>query len=144
MSNLAGEAVHTAVAGVDLVADASDNYPIRFALNRACIAAAIPLVSAAVVRSEGQLATFAVAPGAACYRCLYPQAGAETALSCRDSGVLGPAVGVLGALQALEVLKVLTRWGQSLSGRVLFLDLYAYTQRVLELPRRPGCPDCGG
>lgn len=142
--HLAGEAVDTAAAAVDLVADASDNYPTRFALNRACIAAATPLVSAAVARGEGQLASFAVAAGTACYRCLYPQAGAETALSCRESGVLGPAVGVLGTLQALEVLKVLTRWGPSLSGRVLFLDLYAYTQRLLELPRRPGCPDCGG
>ncbi len=132
-----------AVAGTDLVADGSDNYPTRYALNRACLAAGVPLVSAAAVRTEGQLATFDPARGTACYRCAYPTETGATALSCRDSGVLGPVVGALGTLQALEVIKVLTGWGDTLRGRMLFLDLARYEQRTLALTRRPDCPDCG-
>ena len=134
----------SALAGVSAVADGSDNYPTRYALNRACIHAKVPLVSAAAIRSEGHLATFDHARGTACYRCAYPDASGTTALSCRDSGVLGPVVGTLGALQALEVIKVLTGWGQSLRGRMLFLDLARNEQRVLSLSKNPSCPDCAG
>ncbi|EED33906.1 adenylyltransferase [gamma proteobacterium NOR5-3] len=140
---LQGEALNQAVASVNLVADGTDNYPTRFALNRACIRARKPLVSAAAARSEGQLATFDVAGGGACYRCLYPQEGANAALSCRDNGVLGPVVGVLGTLQALEVIKVLTGWGDSLRSRVLMMDLRSYEQNIVQIARRPDCPDCG-
>ena len=143
IGSLQGEALSRAVASADLVADGTDNYPTRFALNRACIAAGKPLVSAAAARSEGQLASFDTATGGACYRCLYPQEGAAAALSCRDNGVLGPVVGVLGTLQALEVIKVLTGWGESLRSRVLIMDLASYAQTVLEIPRRTDCPDCG-
>lgn len=139
---LAGDALRRAVASVDLVADGSDNYPTRYALNRACIAEEKPLVSAAAARSEGQLATYHVAAGSACYRCAHPQEGGATALSCRDNGVLGPVVGAVGTLQALEVMKVLTGWGESLRGRMLFVDLRAYEQRIVALPSRRGCPDC--
>lgn len=141
---LAGDALEAAVDGCDLVADGSDNYPTRFALNRACIARGIPLVSAAAVRGEGQLTTFHPAAGGPCYRCLYPQEGADTALSCAESGVLGPVVGSLGALQALEVLKLLTGWGESLVGRVLMLDLKHWEQQTLAAAPRADCPDCGG
>lgn len=141
---LKSAALAEAVSDVDLVADGSDNYPTRYALNRACIAAAKPLVSGAAARSEGQLATFDVAAGGACYRCLYPQEGAATALSCAENGVLGPVVGVLGTLQALEVIKVLTGWGNSLRSRILMMDLRSYEQQVIAVPRRKGCPDCGG
>ncbi|MFT4768221.1 MAG: molybdopterin/thiamine biosynthesis adenylyltransferase [Glaciecola sp.] len=139
---LQDEALFQAVASVDLVADGTDNYPTRFALNRACIRAAKPLVSAAAARSEGQLATFDVASGGACYRCLYPQEGADTALSCRDNGVLGPVVGVLGTLQALEVIKILTGWGDSLRSRILMIDLRSYEQNIVDIARRADCPDC--
>ncbi|MFT7289065.1 MAG: molybdopterin/thiamine biosynthesis adenylyltransferase [Halieaceae bacterium] len=140
---LAGEALESAVADVDLIADGSDNYPTRFALNRAAIARGVPLVSAAAVRSEGQLASFYPAAGGPCYRCLYPQEGAQAALSCRDSGVFGPVVGVLGALQALEVIKMLSGWGDNLVGQLLLLDLRDYSQQRLALRPRSGCPDCG-
>ncbi|EAQ98974.1 HesA/MoeB/ThiF family protein [Congregibacter litoralis] len=140
---LEDEALAQAVNSVQLVADGTDNYPTRFALNRACIRAGKPLVSAAAARSEGQLATFDVAGGGACYRCLYPREGAATALSCRDNGVLGPVVGVLGTLQALEVIKVLTGWGESLRSRVLMLDLKTYAQSIIQVERRADCPDCG-
>ncbi|WP_439105744.1 HesA/MoeB/ThiF family protein [Congregibacter sp.] len=142
--NLEEDALTQAVSSVQLVADGTDNYPTRFALNRACIGAGKPLVSAAAARSEGQLATFDVAGGGACYRCLYPQEGAATALSCRENGVLGPVVGILGTLQALEVIKVLTGWGESLRSRLLLMDLRSYQQNVVDIARRPDCPDCGG
>jgi molybdopterin/thiamine biosynthesis adenylyltransferase len=141
---LEGDALDAAVAAVTLVADGSDNYPTRYALNRACIRHGRVLVSAAAVRSEGQLATFDTAAGTACYRCLYPAEGADTALSCRESGVLGPVVGVLGTLQALEVIKLLSGWGDSLRGRLLLLDLRSYGQQLLEVAPRSDCPDCAG
>lgn len=128
---------------VDLAVDATDNYPVRFALNRACIAARVPLVSAAAVRSEGQLAVFDPARGGPCYRCLYREAGDATALSCSESGVLAPLVGVIGSLQAMEALKVLTGYGQALRGRLLLLDLCSMDIQQLTLPARSDCPDCG-
>ena len=141
-AHLSGERLEAAVASVDLVADGSDNYPTRFALNRACIAHRKPLVSAAAARLEGQLATFHVAAGGPCYRCLYPLEGEQTALSCRESGVLGPVVGVLGSLQALEVIRVISGWGESIRGRLLMLDLASHEQRMVAVPIRDDCPDC--
>jgi molybdopterin-synthase adenylyltransferase len=130
------------LAGVDLVVDASDNYPTRFALNRACIAQKIPLVSAAAVRGEGQLAVFDPAQGGPCYRCLYPVEGAATALSCSESGVLAPVVGVLGSMQAMEAIKCLTGYGETLRGKILMLDLARMDVRQLQLAPRKDCPDC--
>ncbi len=127
---------------VDLVVDATDNYPVRFALNRACIAAGIPLVSGAAVRSEGQVAVFDPVRGGPCYRCLYEEGSAETALSCSESGVLAPLVGVIGSLQAMEALKVLSGFGDTLRGKLLLLDLRTMDIRQLALPTRPDCPDC--
>lgn len=140
--HLAGDALAAAVQAVDLVVDCSDNFPTRFALNRACIAAGIPMVSAAAVRSEGQLSVFDVAGGGPCYRCLYPSEGAETALSCSDSGVLAPVVGIFGALQAMEALKLLTGFGEPLRGLLLMMDLRTAEQQQLRLAARPECPDC--
>jgi len=130
------------VARVDLVIDATDNYPIRFSLNRACIAGGRPLVSAAAVRSEAQVALFDPVRGGPCYRCLYKEGSDATALSCSESGVLAPLVGVVGALQAMEALKVLTGFGQPLRGRLLVLDLRSMDIRQLSLPPTTDCPDC--
>ncbi len=131
------------VSRVDVVLDATDNYPIRFALNRACIAAGVPLVSAAAVRSEGQLSVFDPARGGPCYRCLYDESGDAGALSCSESGVLAPVVGTFGTLQAMEVLKLLSGYGEPLRGRLLVMDLRSMDIRTLTLAPRPGCPDCG-
>ena len=130
------------VSRVDLVVDATDNYPVRFALNRACIAAGVPLVSAAAVRAEGQLSVFDPVRGGPCYRCLYPDTADRTALSCSESGVLAPLVGVLGSLQAMEALKLLAGYGESLRGKLLLLDLRNMEIRRLSLPPRRDCPDC--
>ena len=130
-------------AQVQLVVDATDNYPARFALNRACIAAGVPLVSAAAVRSEGQLAIFDPLRGGPCYRCLYSEGAGQSALSCSESGVLAPLVGVLGSLQAMEALKLLSGFGEPMRGRLLLADLRTMDLRQLTVPRRPDCPDCG-
>ena len=130
------------VQRVDLVVDATDNFPVRHALNRACIAAAVPLVSAAAVRSEGQLSVFDPVRGGPCYRCLYPDTADVTALSCSESGVLAPLVGVLGSLQAMEALKILAGYGKPLRGELLLLDLRSVDIRRLALSPRADCPDC--
>jgi molybdopterin/thiamine biosynthesis adenylyltransferase len=127
---------------VDLVLDATDNYPVRFALNRTCIAAGVPLVSAAAVRSEGQLAVFDPVRGGPCYRCLYTEGDTDTALSCSESGVLAPLVGAIGSLQAMEALKVLTGFGEPLRGKLLVLDLRNMEFRQLVLSARADCPAC--
>jgi molybdopterin-synthase adenylyltransferase len=127
---------------VDVVLDATDNYPTRFALNRACIAAGVPLVSAAAVRSEGQVAVFDPLRGGPCYRCLYVEGDAHTALSCSESGVLAPLVGVIGSLQAMEALKVLTGFGEPLRGKLLVVDLRSMEFQRLVLPPQAQCPDC--
>jgi adenylyltransferase/sulfurtransferase len=147
---LVESAMPALVAGVDLVIDATDNFPVRFALNRACIAAGVPLVSAAAVRSEGQLAVFDPARGGPCYACLYTEgeAGAhadsrkDTALSCSESGVLAPLVGVLGSLQAMEALKILSGYGEPMRGKLLVIDLRTTEFRELLLSARADCPAC--
>ncbi len=139
---LAEDTMPALLARVDLVVDATDNYPTRFALNRACIAAGVPLVSAAAVRSEGQVAVFDPLRGGPCYRCLYVEGTAHTALSCSESGVLAPLVGVIGSLQAMEALKILTGFGEPLRGKLLVLDLRSMEFRLLVLPAQLDCPDC--
>ncbi len=130
------------VARVDLVLDATDNYPARFALNRACIAAGVPMVSAAAVRAEGQIAVYDPRRGGPCYRCVYPEEGDTTALSCSESGVLAPVVGVLGTLQAMEAIKLLSGYGDTLRGSLLVVDLRGQHWQKLAVRPRPGCPDC--
>ncbi len=139
---LTESAMPALLARVDLVLDATDNYPARFALNRACIAAGVPLVSGAAVRSEGQLAVFDPLRGGPCYRCLYVEGDAHAALSCSESGVLAPLVGVIGSLQAMEALKVLTGFGEPLRGKLLLVDLRSMEFRQLLLRARADCPAC--
>ena len=130
------------LSGVDLVLDTTDNFAVRFALNRACIAARLPLVSAAAVRSEGQLAVFDTARGGPCYRCLYDESDNSTAQSCSESGVLAPVVGVLGSLQAMEALKILSGFGEPLRDKLLVLDLRSMEIRRLALAAQADCPAC--
>ena len=127
---------------VDLVLDASDNYPVRFALNRACIDAGLPLVSAAAVRAEAQVAVFDPHRGGPCYRCLYREGDGDAALSCSQSGVFAPLVGVVGSLQAMEALKVLSGYGEPLRDALLVLDLRSMDIRRLALTPAADCPDC--
>jgi len=135
-------AMPAVLSRVQLVIDATDNYPVRFALNRACIAAGVPMVSAAAVRSEGQLAVFDPLRGGPCYACLYTEGDDDTALSCSESGLLAPLVGVVGSLQAMEALKILSGFGEPLRGKLLAIDLRCMEFRELVLPVRADCPAC--
>lgn len=139
---LTEDTLTTLLPRVDLVLDATDNYAVRFALNRACIAAGVPLVSGAAVRSEGQLALFDPLRGGPCYRCLYKEGDTDTALSCSESGVLAPLVGVIGSLQAMEALKVLAGFGEPLRGKLLAVDLRSMEFRRLALSAQADCPAC--
>ncbi|EDY86314.1 uba/thif-type NAD/fad binding protein [gamma proteobacterium HTCC5015] len=136
---LDSEALSEAVAKADVVLDCTDNFPTRFAINRACVDRAVPLISAAAVRGQGQIAVFA--PRGPCYRCLYSDESA-TEDTCAERGVLGPMLGVLGSWQALEAIKVLADMGQSLAGRVVLFDALAGEWRHMNLPKDPKCPVC--
>ena len=132
------------LGGVDLALDASDNQTTRFALNDACWRAGKPLVSGAAIRWEGQVAVFDPRDAASpCYRCLHAD-GAGEALNCAENGVIAPLVGVIGALQAMEAVKLICGVGESLVGRVLRYDGKRAEWRTFQLPKRPGCRTCGG
>lgn len=140
---LQGEPLQQQVAQADLVIDASDNFATRFALNAACVHARKPLVSGAAIRMEGQVAVFTnTGHDSPCYRCLYRDEN-EAAEACSQSGVLGPVVGIIGSMQALEALKILAGIGASLAGRLLLFDAQRLEWRTLTLRRDPHCPVCG-
>lgn len=141
---LTDEALTRAVAGATLVLDCTDNFNTRFALNRACVAARVPLVSGAAIRGEGQLAVYdSRQPDSPCYHCLYPEQGNED-LTCSEAGVIGPLVGIIGASQAMEAIKVISGVGKPLVGRLLILDAWTMEWREMKLARDPDCPVCAG
>lgn len=139
------QAVHTAEAtlaavhAVDVVLDCTDNFEARFALNAACVAARVPLVSGAAIRWEGQVAAFDLRRGGPCYACLYPNTG-ELAEACEDAGIAGPVVGVVGAMQALLALQLLL--GQPVHSLLHRWDALKGDWRKLKLIRDPHCPHC--
>ncbi|MHB1085150.1 MAG: HesA/MoeB/ThiF family protein [Thiobacillus sp.] len=141
---LTGSALLEAVAAVDLVVDASDNFATRHALNRACVQLVKPLVSGAAIGFAGQLAVFdpsrAKSP---CYHCLFPDHADEPELRCAEAGVFSPLVGVIGAMQAMEALKYLAQVGEPLIGKLLLWDGLRADARVMNVPRDPACPVCG-
>ncbi|MCB8875045.1 HesA/MoeB/ThiF family protein [Acidisoma silvae] len=127
----------------DIVCDGSDNFQTRYLVADACVAAKRTLVSAAVLRFEGQLSVFKPHAGGPCYRCLYPEAPPPGfAPSCAEAGVLGAVTGVMGALQASETIKEITGIGESLSGRLVLWDALATRFRMIRLARDPACPVC--
>lgn len=131
------------IARADVVVDACDNFETRFTLNRLCVAARTPLVSAAAVRFEGQVSVFdARRDDSPCYRCLYDDASAEGE-ACSQVGVLAPLLGIIGSVQAAETIKLITGAGEPLVGRVLMFDAFTMEWRSLKLRRDPGCPVCG-
>jgi molybdopterin/thiamine biosynthesis adenylyltransferase len=134
------------ISAYDIVCDGTDNFATRFLVADACVLARRTLVSAAVLRFEGQLSVFkphAHAEGP-CYRCLYPEPPPEGLVpTCSEAGVLGAVTGVMGTLQATEVLKEILGLGETLSGRLLLWDALATRFRTVKLPRDPACPLCG-
>jgi len=126
----------------DLVADGSDNFATRFLVNDAAQAEGKTLVSAAVLRFEGQISTFK--PGGPCYRCLHPDDLSEADLpNCGQAGVFGAMAGLMGSLQAVEVLKEILGIGDSLSGSLLLVDALSTAFRKIGLKRDPACSCCG-
>jgi adenylyltransferase/sulfurtransferase len=126
----------------DLVVDGTDNFATRFAINDACVATRTPLVSGAAIRMEGQVSVFSGQPGDPCYRCLYG-AISEVDETCSANGVIAPLVGIIGSVQALEALKVLSAVGTPLIGRLLILDALEMQWRNLTLKPDPACTTCG-
>ena len=134
------------VGGYDIVCDGTDNFATRFLVADACVLARRTLVSAAVLRFEGQLSVFKPHEGPAhpCYRCLYTEAPPSgMSPTCSEAGVLGAVTGVMGTLQATEVLKEMLGVGESLSGRLLIWDALATKFHTMRLRRDPECPSCG-
>ncbi|MEH6503283.1 MAG: molybdopterin-synthase adenylyltransferase MoeB [Cycloclasticus sp.] len=139
---LIGDALLDQVRQADIVIDCCDNFETRFAINDACFAAKTPLVSGAAIRFEGQISVFdSRDERCPCYNCLYPREGA-VAQSCSENGVIAPITGIIGSMQALEAIKVLTGVGESLQGRVLLLDGLSMQWQNMQLPRNPNCPTC--
>ena len=126
--------------GADVVLDGSDDFATRFAVNAACHALSVTLVSGAVGRWSGQLAVFA--PEGPCYRCLVPEAPPD-AETCARVGVVGALTGVIGSMMALEAIKHIAQAGETLTGRLFVYDALAATARTVALPRDPACPVCG-
>ncbi len=130
------------IARYDIVADGSDNFPTRFLVNDACWLAGKPLVSAAILRFDGQLATYK--HGGPCYRCLFREAPPPGQIpTCAEAGVLGAIAGTMGSLQATEVVKELLGIGESLSGSLLIYDALSVGFRKVKVRPDPGCPLCG-
>ncbi len=138
------------ISDYDIVADGSDNFPTRFLVNDACYFAEKPLVSAAILRFDGQIATFKPhlvdedGEHGPCYRCIFREPPPEGQIpTCAEAGVLGALCGMVGSLQATEVLKELMGIGDSLSGSMVICEALGTTFRKIAVKRDPGCPLCG-
>jgi len=141
---LTAKNIRQALAGYDVVLDGSDNFPTRFLVADCCWFERIPLVTAAVLRFEGQLMTVLPGEGNPCYRCFIPEPPpAGLVPTCQQAGVLGAVVGVMGTLQAAEAIKVLLGIGRVQSHRLLVYDALEGTFRTVKRRRDPACPLCG-
>jgi adenylyltransferase/sulfurtransferase len=141
---LSGERLAALVAEHDVVLDCCDNFATRHAVNAACVAAAVPLVSGAAVRFAGQLAVFDPRDAASpCYHCLFPDEGEANDGPCATFGVLAPLVGVIGSMQAVEAVKLLSGIKPAL-GRLTLYDALSGDIRTLRVPRDAACPVCAG
>ncbi|MEZ2694276.1 ThiF family adenylyltransferase [Hafnia alvei] len=139
---LAGDALREAVAQVDLILDCSDNMPTHQAVNSACVSQNKPLISGSAVGFGGQLMVIEPPFAQGCYRCLWPD-DVEPQRNCRNAGVLGPVVGVIGTLQALEAIKMLAGMPSALAGKLRLFDGRQQSWRTFGLKRAPACPVCG-
>ncbi|MCF2869644.1 molybdopterin-synthase adenylyltransferase MoeB [Octadecabacter sp. G9-8] len=128
----------------DLVLDGTDNFATRYLVNEVCVQAGVPLISAALTQWEGQISLYHPKSGTPCYKCIFPQApDAFLVPSCAEGGVLGPLPGVLGAMMAVEAVKVLTDAGEGLRGRMLIYDALYGETRTISMKPRADCPVCG-
>ncbi|HEX4501264.1 MAG TPA: molybdopterin-synthase adenylyltransferase MoeB [Scandinavium sp.] len=130
------------IAAHDVVLDCTDNVAIRNQLNAGCFQHKTPLVSGAAIRMEGQISVFTYQDGEPCYRCLSRLFG-ENALTCVEAGVMAPLVGVIGSLQAMEAIKLLTAYGTPAAGKIVMYDAMTCQFREMKLMRYVGCEVCG-
>ncbi|VAW61553.1 Molybdopterin-synthase adenylyltransferase [hydrothermal vent metagenome] len=135
--------LETLLNDVNLLVDATDNFASRFMINRACFNTRTPLVSGAAIRMEGQVSVFDFQNNdSPCYRCLYDEAGEENT-SCSENGVMSPMVGIIGSIQAMESIKLLTNYGETLTGKLLITDALCQDWRTMKFKKSPDCPVCG-
>jgi molybdopterin/thiamine biosynthesis adenylyltransferase/rhodanese-related sulfurtransferase len=126
----------------DLVLDGSDNFSTRYLVNDTCLVLGIPLISASILRFEGQLTVLCTDDGP-CYRCLFPQPpNADEAPSCAEAGVMGALAGVMGTMMAMEAVKLLAKIGEPLAGRLLLYDALSANVRTFTVNHDPTCPAC--
>ncbi len=132
------------VAQADVVLDCCDNFATRQAINAACVAHGVPLVSGAAIRFDAQISVFDPRDAASpCYACVFPPQHAPEETRCATMGVFAPLVGIVGSVQAAEALKLLASVGRSLAGRLQMLDGRDMSWSELRVPRDPQCPVCG-
>ena len=131
------------VAEADVVLDCSDNFATRQALNRACVKRRRPLVSGAAIRFDAQVTVFDLRrDDAPCYACLYPEDGKVEEVQCSQMGVFAPLTGMVGAMQAMEAVKLLAQAGSSLNGQLLLVDARIPEWRSVRVKKDPACPVC--
>jgi molybdopterin/thiamine biosynthesis adenylyltransferase len=132
------------IAEFDLVLDGSDNFDTRYLVNRLCVAAGKPLISAAITQWEGQISVFEPACGTPCYECVFPvRPAAGMVPACAEAGVVAPLPGIIGSMMAMEAVKIITGAGEVLRGRMMIYDaLYADT-RMIKVSNRADCAVCG-
>lgn len=125
-----------------LVLDCCDNVDTRNQLNRLCFETKTPLVSGAAIRMEGQISVYSYRDGEPCYQCLSALFGQQT-LTCVEAGIMSPVVGIVGAVQAMEAIKVAANIGTPLTGKILMLDAMSMSWREMKLMKQPSCSVCG-
>ena len=131
------------ITEADVVIDCSDNFATRYLLNTLCVQLKKPLVSGAAIGFEGQVTVFDMRnDGSPCYHCLFPDNGEDTEMRCADNGVFAPLVGMIGATQAAEAMKLLMGIGESLQGRLLLLDVLTMQWRDIKLSKDSECKVC--
>ncbi|GAB3625760.1 molybdopterin biosynthesis protein [Pandoraea terrae] len=132
------------IADATVVLDGCDNFSTRHAVNRACVAARVPLVAGAALRFDGQISVFDVRdPNSPCYECLFPADEPFPEQACASMGVLAPLVGIIGSMQAAEAIKLIVGIGQSLAGRLLILDATKMSWHTMRCAPNPECRVCG-
>ncbi len=129
------------VQQADIVLDCTDNFPTRFAINRACVKQMTPLVSGAAIRMEGQITSYIPGSGGPCYQCLY-KPDFESTETCAMEGVLSPVVGVIGTMQALQAILILIGEEENVNGKLLLFDALSMEWQKVTIPKNPNCAVC--
>ena len=143
-ARLGGAALADAVRQACVVLDCTDNFATRHAVNRACFAEGVPLVSGSALRFEGQLAVFDPRDGSSpCYHCVFPEDQAVEEAQCATMGVFAPLTGMIGTMQAAEALKIAGRFGVPMAGELLMIDARRMRFERIAVGRHPGCRVCG-